>query len=184
METISLRQKACSLSVILLLSATVIVVVSLMVGDWVSPIIVIFLYCIALLFFNIRHFDLRHCIPTTSILIIALVSIHVAIGNIFLTFTTAVIIPFVNEKINIAFEKEVKKRINAENKNKIAKIFNLNNCTEYELIKRCKEKFTRDIEYKTERAIKHFILKLPHCEIDVNPSQSQKERQRMRNILK
>lgn len=62
--------------------------------------------------------------------------------------------------------------------------FDLDNCTEEQLVQRCKERFTRDVEYKTERAIKHFILKLPHEEIDVNPEQSKKERYRFRQILK
>lgn len=64
------------------------------------------------------------------------------------------------------------------------KKFDLDNCTEAELIERCKERFKRDVEYKTERAIKHFILKLPHEEIDVNVEQSKKERYRFRKILK
>lgn len=64
------------------------------------------------------------------------------------------------------------------------KAFDLDNCTEEELIARCKERFKRDVEYKTERAIKHFILKLPHEEIDVNVEQSKKERYRFRKILK
>ena len=66
----------------------------------------------------------------------------------------------------------------------LPKPFDLDNCTEEELRARCKERFTRDVEYKTERAIKHFILKLPHEEIDVNPEQSKKERYRFRKILK
>lgn len=65
-----------------------------------------------------------------------------------------------------------------------SKPFDLDNCTEEELRARCKERFKRDVEYKTERAIKHFILKLPHEEIDVNPEQSKKERYRFRKILK
>jgi len=65
-----------------------------------------------------------------------------------------------------------------------SKAFNLDTCTEEQLRARCKERFARDLEYKTERAIKHFILKLPHSEIDNNPRQSQTERMRMRKILK
>lgn len=61
--------------------------------------------------------------------------------------------------------------------------FDLDNCTEEELVARCKQCFKRDVEYKTERAIKHFILKLPHEQIDVNVEQSKKERYRMRKIL-
>lgn len=61
--------------------------------------------------------------------------------------------------------------------------FDLDNCTEEELVKRCRQRFKRDVEYKTERAIKHFILKLPHEQIDVNVEQSKKERYRMRKIL-
>lgn len=63
------------------------------------------------------------------------------------------------------------------------KKFNLDDCTEKELVERCRERFKRDVEYKTERAIKHFILKLPHEDIDVNPEQSKKERYRFRKIL-
>lgn len=62
--------------------------------------------------------------------------------------------------------------------------FNLDNCTKEELIERCRIKFKRDVEYKTERAIKHFIEKLPHNEIDINPRASEKERERMRKLLK
>jgi hypothetical protein len=65
-----------------------------------------------------------------------------------------------------------------------SKTFDLDDCTEQELIERCRQRFSRDIEYKTERAVKHFYLKLPHCDIDCNPRQSQKERERMRKILK
>ena len=65
----------------------------------------------------------------------------------------------------------------------LPKPFDLDSCTEEELRVRCKERFKRDVEYKTERAIKHFILKLPHEEIDVNPEQSKKERYRFRKIL-
>lgn len=61
--------------------------------------------------------------------------------------------------------------------------FNLDTCTEEQLIERCRQRFTRDVEYKTERAIKHFILKLPHEQIDVNVEQSKKERYRMRKLL-
>lgn len=61
--------------------------------------------------------------------------------------------------------------------------FNLDNCTEEELRERCRQRFKRDVEYKTERAIKHFILKLPHEQIDVNVEQSKKERYRMRKLL-
>lgn len=61
--------------------------------------------------------------------------------------------------------------------------FDLDNCTEEQLIERCKQRFKRDVEYKTERAIKHFILKLPHEQIDVNVEQSKKERYRMRKLL-
>lgn len=61
--------------------------------------------------------------------------------------------------------------------------FDLDNCTEEELRERCRHRFKRDVEYKTERAIKHFILKLPHEQIDVNVEQSKKERYRMRKIL-
>lgn len=64
-----------------------------------------------------------------------------------------------------------------------SKKFDLDHCTEAELIARCKERFKRDVEYKTERAIKHFILKLPHDEIDVSVEQSKKERYRFRKIL-
>ena len=64
------------------------------------------------------------------------------------------------------------------------KPFDLDNCTVEELTARCKERFKRDVEYKTERAIKHFILKLPHEQIDVNPQQSKIERYRFRKILK
>lgn len=62
--------------------------------------------------------------------------------------------------------------------------FNLDTCTKEELIERCRVRFKRDVEYKTERAIKHFIDKLPHCEIDINPRASEKERERFRKILK
>lgn len=61
--------------------------------------------------------------------------------------------------------------------------FNLDTCTEEELRERCRKRFKRDVEYKTERAIKHFILKLPHEQIDVNVEQSKKERYRMRKLL-
>lgn len=61
--------------------------------------------------------------------------------------------------------------------------FNLDNCTEEELRERCRQRFKRDVEYKTERAIKHFILRLPHEQIDVNVEQSKKERYRMRKLL-
>ena len=61
--------------------------------------------------------------------------------------------------------------------------FNLDTCTEEELRERCRQRFKRDVEYKTERAIKHFILKLPHEQIDVNVEQSKKERYRMRKLL-
>ena len=61
--------------------------------------------------------------------------------------------------------------------------FDLDNCTEEELRERCRQRFKRDVEYKTERAIKHFILKLPHEQIDVNVEQSKKERYRMRKLL-
>lgn len=61
--------------------------------------------------------------------------------------------------------------------------FDLDNCTEKELRERCRQRFKRDVEYKTERAIKHFILKLPHEQIDVNVEQSKKERYRMRKLL-
>lgn len=63
------------------------------------------------------------------------------------------------------------------------KIFNLDTCTEIELKERCQIVFKRDVEYKTERAIKHFILKLPHEEIDINVRTSQTERQRMKKLL-
>ena len=62
--------------------------------------------------------------------------------------------------------------------------FNLETCTKDELIERCRLRFKRDVEYKTERAIKHFIEKLPHSEIDINPRASEKERERMKKILK
>lgn len=62
--------------------------------------------------------------------------------------------------------------------------FDPDHCTEDELRERCIKCFPRDTEYKTERAIKHFILKLPHSEIDTNPRQSEKERERMRKQLK
>lgn len=65
-----------------------------------------------------------------------------------------------------------------------SKPFDLDNCTEEELVERCRQCFTRDVEYKTERAIKHFILKLPHEQIDVNPEQSKKERYRFRKLLR
>mgnify|MGYP001624085061 CR=1 FL=1 len=61
--------------------------------------------------------------------------------------------------------------------------FNLDTCTEEELRERCRQRFKRDVEYKTERAIKHFILRLPHEQIDVNVEQSKKERYRMRKLL-
>ena len=61
--------------------------------------------------------------------------------------------------------------------------FDLDNCTEEELRERCRQRFKRDVEYKTERAIKHFILRLPHEQIDVNVEQSKKERYRMRKLL-
>ena len=64
------------------------------------------------------------------------------------------------------------------------KKFDIDTCTEQELVARCKERITRDLEYKTERAIKHFILKLPHEQIDVNVEQSKKERYRLRKLLK
>lgn len=62
--------------------------------------------------------------------------------------------------------------------------FNLETCTREELVERCRLRFKRDVEYKTERAIKHFIEKLPHDEIDINPRASEKERERMRKLLK
>lgn len=62
--------------------------------------------------------------------------------------------------------------------------FDINSCTREELIERCRLRFKRDVEYKTERAIKHFIEKLPHSEIDINPRASEKERERMKKILK
>lgn len=71
----------------------------------------------------------------------------------------------------------------AVQRNKVG-TFDLDHCTQEQLVARCKERFTRDVEYKTERAIKHFILKLPHEQIDVNPEQSKKERYRFRKILK
>lgn len=65
----------------------------------------------------------------------------------------------------------------------LIKPFSVETCTEEELIERCKLRFKRDVEYKTERAIKHFILKLPHNEIDINPEQSKKERYRFKKLL-
>lgn len=66
----------------------------------------------------------------------------------------------------------------------ISKPFDCDDCTKDELIERCQKVFTRDVEYKTERAIKHFILKLPHCDIDnTRPKTSETERNRMRKKL-
>lgn len=62
--------------------------------------------------------------------------------------------------------------------------FDPDHCTEEELIARCREVFTRDVVYKTEKAIQHFILKLPHEQIDINPRTSQKQRERMRKSLR
>lgn len=62
--------------------------------------------------------------------------------------------------------------------------FDLDTCTKEQLVERCRVRFKRDVEYKTERAVKHFIEKLPHNEIDINPRASEKERERMRKILK
>lgn len=62
--------------------------------------------------------------------------------------------------------------------------FNLENCTEEELRARCKERIKVHTDYLTDQAIKHFVLKLRHDEIDNNPRKSEKERERLRKMLK
>ena len=83
----------------------------------------------------------------------------------------------------IALNKKAYKELEALKATCKTREFSLDTCTEEELTARCRTRFKRDVEYKTERAIKHFVLKLPHEEIDVSIFQSQKERQRMRKIL-
>ena len=63
------------------------------------------------------------------------------------------------------------------------KRFSVETCTEQELIERCRRVFKRDVEYMTEKAIQHFIRRLPHEEIDHNPKQSSMQRYRMKKKL-
>lgn len=106
---------------------------------------------------------------------IALISINTKISLIFSVPISIAMTWFLHE---MGIKDKLYEELNKK------KEFDLDNCTEEELCQRCKERFKRDVEYKTERAIKHFILKLPHEEIDVNPEQSKKERYRMRKLLK
>ena len=63
------------------------------------------------------------------------------------------------------------------------KQFDVENCTEEELAAHVRAVYRHNIEIKIERAKKHFILVLPHAEIDVNPRASEQERRRMKKKL-
>lgn len=124
----------------------------------------------------------RKCI-LLSILIFALASIYLIIFNTRISFLASVPIAIGITWILYSLGERDKLRVEVSSL-RAPKVFDLDDCTEEELRVRCKERFTRDVEYKTERAIKHFVLKLPHEEIDINPEQSKKERYRFRKILK
>ena len=65
--------------------------------------------------------------------------------------------------------------------------FNIDKLTpadEPELIRRCQERFKHEVEYNTERAIKHFILRERHALMSTNEDSSRTERKRMRKLLK
>lgn len=124
----------------------------------------------------------RKCIAL-SILMFALASIPLLVFNMKITLLSS--IPIAIGMTWLLHNFGIKKELETELLSlKAPKKFDLDNCTEAELIERCKLCFKHDVEYKTERAIKHFTLKLPHEEIDVNPEQSKKERYRFRKILK
>ena len=121
----------------------------------------------------------KKCIAL-SIMIFAIASIPLLVFNGNVSLIACV--PIAIGMTWILYQFGLKKKL--EQDSKISKSFDLDNCTEAELVERCRQRFKRDVEYKTERAIKHFILKLPHEEIDVNVEQSKKERYRFRKILK
>lgn len=88
---------------------------------------------------------------------------------------------------------EKQKSINIERKlNKLLyekkESFDINNCTEEQLRIRIAEKYPKlkgdKLEYKVFRGLQHFVYKKEHKEIDINPRQSEKERERMKKILK
>ena len=61
--------------------------------------------------------------------------------------------------------------------------FDVYKCTEQELVKRCHEKIKHDVEYYTERCIRHFIKRERHEDMDNIPSNSRKQRQRLKQLL-
>lgn len=127
------------------------------------------------------HADTTKKCIMLSILIFVVFSIPLILLNMKISLLASV--PVAIAMTWLLYILGVKKQLEKELLSYKCPLFDLDNCTEEQLIKRCKERFTRDVEYKTERAIKHFILRLPHEEIDVNPEQSKKERYRMRKIL-
>lgn len=68
------------------------------------------------------------------------------------------------------------------------KAFDIDNCTEEQLRARITEKYPKlkgdKLEYKIFRGLQHFVYKKEHKEIDINPRQSEKERERMKNKIK